>query len=213
MIDDAVADPTELATTLRPKLSAHPVPQSDPRTRGLLVETAGLSDDRAWLGLELWGLGERLAGFAAEPGAVFVIAVNETPPTSPDCFLLRPHVDRRWLAGGFARRPPSWTTVVFLEFPPRGFGGELVVFPRGAFEDSAPVPRKDARGTVVHRGGVLIPPRPGRACRFAGDLPHAVLGYSAAPDDAWRLAIVIAKFTPDPDEPPPRGWLVGPDVR
>ena len=204
--DEAIADPSMLARVLRPLLGPHPVPQSDPRTRGLLLEVGAEADAQARLRAETPVLEELVARLACAPEGVYVLAVNESPPGSTDSFLMRPHIDRRWTGEGFGQMPPRWTTVAFLDFPKSGQGGELVVFPPDAFDESASVPRHDARRTVARRRGVLVSPRPGRACRFVGDLPHAVLGYSAAPEDAWRLAVVLAEFAPEPDEAPPRGF-------
>lgn len=205
--DGVLADPAGIARALRPRLGTHPVPQSDPRTRGLLLELDGGAKGHAWLQAELPDLAGLFTRFANDAEALYVLAVNETPPTEPDRFLLRPHVDRRWLGDGFSAAPPRWTTVVFIDFPTRARGGELVVFPHGAFDASEPVPRDGAREAVARHQGVLVTPRPGRACRMAGDQPHAVIGYSAAPEDAWRLAIVLAEFARDASEPPPRGLL------
>ncbi|WP_163988852.1 2OG-Fe(II) oxygenase [Pyxidicoccus caerfyrddinensis] len=205
--DGAIAEPAALARALRPRLGAHPVPQSDPRTRGLLLELSGSPDGHAWLRAELPELAGLFTRFAGDADSLYVLAVNQTPPTATDRFLLRPHVDRRWLGDGFGSAPPRWTTMVYLDFPTDARGGELAVFPRGAFDASGPVSRDGARQTVEHHHGVLVTPLPGRACRLSGELPHAVLGYSAAPQATWRLAIVLAEFARDPTEPPPRGLL------
>jgi hypothetical protein len=197
---DAVSDPSALARALRPRLGPHPVPQSDARTRGLLLEVGGGPDAPRRLRAQVPELGELFERFARAPEAVYVLAVNESPPSSPDSFALRPHVDRRWLGEGFGPAPPRRTTVAFLSFPPAGRGGELVVFRRGAFEGGATVPRDEARQTVTRYGGVLVAPLPGRACSFDGRLPHAALGYSAAPEDPWRLAVVLAEFDRSPGE-------------
>ena len=204
VIDGAVADAAALARALRPLLGAHPVPQSDPRTRGLLVEIAGrkIHQPNGLPGLaELPGMADLLKRFAADRDALYVVAVNETPPSDRDGFFMRPHVDRRYVPGGFAGAPPRWTNVVFLDFPAGGEGGELVVFPPDAFPRGAPVPRDGARAFAERAGGVFVHPRPGRACRMAGHLPHAVLGYAAPPASPWRLAIVIAEFDPDASSP------------
>lgn len=209
--DHAISEPGPLASALRAYLGPHPVPQSDARTRGLLVELSDHPDDRVRLQAELPPLGALLPLIPREAGTLCVLAVNETPPTSPDSFLLRPHVDRRYLPEGFSGRPPRSTTVVFLDFPPAGQGGELVLFPRGAFDGREPPPRDDASRTVARARGQLVAPWPGRACRFEGDLPHAVLGYTAPEGSPWRLAIVLAVLDVEPGEPPPR-WLL-PGVR
>ena len=94
----------------------------------------------------------------------------------------------------FGAAPPRWTAVVFLDFPRTGQGGELVVFPRGAFDDGDPVPRENAHATITAAGGCPITPQPGRICHLAGDLPHAVLCYSADEGDCRRLALVLAEF-------------------
>lgn len=202
--DDAILDPRALASALRPLLGPHPVPQSDPRTRGLLVEASGDPNDRARLRDELPPLEPLLALAPPHPERLVVIAINETPPTSPESFLLRPHIDRRYLPHGFANNPPLVTNVVFLDFPPGGRGGELVVFPCGSFTDFAPS-REGARSLVAAVGGLLVEPRPGRRCRFDGDRPHAVIGYCAPEAAPWRLVAVIAEFVPVSGEPPPRG--------
>ncbi|MFP2924064.1 2OG-Fe(II) oxygenase [Pyxidicoccus sp. 3LG] len=207
VIDKAIAEPGALASALRKHLGPHPVPQSDARTRGLMVELSAHPEDRARLQAELPALSALLPLVSLEPGILCVLAVNETPPTSPDSFLLRPHVDRRYLPEGFSERAPRTTTVVFLDFPPEGQGGELVIFPRGAFDGREAPPREDARRTVAQAGGLLVEPRPGRACRFEGDLPHAVLGYAAPEGQPWRLAIVLAELDVVPGEPPPQ-WLL-----
>ena len=196
IIDNAVADPAGLARALRPALSVHPVRQSDPRTRGLLLETSHRPADQASLRATAPALIPIFDTFATDPDAIYLLAVNETPPVQPDGFLMRPHIDRLWRAGSFVGGAARRTTVVFLHFPPTGTGGELVVFPAGAFDDGAAVPRHSARGVVAARGGVPVEPRPGRACTMAGHLPHAVLGYTAPAHAAWRLTVVVAEFAP-----------------
>jgi hypothetical protein len=198
VVDGAITDPSSLAAALRPTLTRHPVPQSDPRTRGLLLETSWRAADRANLRATTPALVSIFERFATASDAGYLLAVNETPPGQPDDFLMRPHIDRLWRAGGFAGGPPRRTTVVFLHFPPTGTGGELVVFGPDAFANRADVavPRSRARDTVAKHGGVLVKPQPGRACTMAGHLPHAVLGYSAPAHEAWRLAVVMAEFAP-----------------
>ncbi len=206
VVDRAVADPAAIAAALRARLGPHPVPQSDPRTRGLMVEVGGAAEDHARLRAALPALGALLALVRSDPSTLCVLAVNETPPTSTDSFLLRPHLDRRWLAGGFAGAPARATTVVFLDFSPEGEGGELVVLPRGAFA-CGPPPRDGARRAVADAGGLLVHPRPGRACRIVGEQPHAVLGYTAPAAGSLRLAAVLAEFTIGPGDPPARPLL------
>jgi hypothetical protein len=196
VIEDAVGDPRGLARTLRSHLGPHPVPQSDPRTRGMMMEIEG-AEDLARLRVRFPALAALVDRFAGDPDAVYVVAVNDTPPSPPDAFFMRPHVDRRWMpGGGFAGAAPRWTNVVFLDFPEDGDGGELVVFPPGAFPPGRAVPREDARRTLRAAGGVTVQPRPGHACRMAGHLPHAVLGYAAREESPWRLAVVVAEFGP-----------------
>lgn len=211
LTDDAIADPQALATALRPLLTRHPVPQSDERTRGMMVEFgwgAGRSDN----GTPDWvpALRTLLALFTGATDAINILAINENPPAPPDRFMLRPHVDRRWLGDGFGRHAPRWTAVAFLDFPPGGQGGELVVFPPDAFAQAEPAGREDARCAVEAHGGMLIAPKPGRLCRFAGAHPHAVLGYSCAPADPWRMTAVLAEFAPRADEPAPREFVPPP---
>lgn len=147
IVEGAVANPMVLASALRPLLTPHPVPQSDPRTRGLMVEISGGSDDLAWLQTAIPPLGELMVRFMGDAGAIYLLAVNETPPTDPESFLMRPHVDRRWMPNGFNTAHPLWTNVIFLDFPNSGRGGELVVFPKDAFDDDAGVARDRARQT------------------------------------------------------------------
>ena len=194
ILDDAIADPAAAAATLRPHIKQHPVPQSDPRTRGLMLEATGCADFLSLMQTYVPALNGIVSQFARDPQAIYVLAVNETPPSSSDMFFMRPHVDRRWLGEGFGAAPPRWTAVAFLDFPRTGQGGELVVFPRGAFDNGDPVSRENARATITAAGGRLITPQPGRICHLAGDLPHAVLGYSADEGDCRRLALVLAEF-------------------
>jgi len=210
LVDDAIADPKALASALRPLLTRHPVPQSDERTRGMIFEfgwAAGESDSGKPASADVPALRILLALFTGEKDAINILAINETPPAPPDTFMLRPHVDRRWLPDGFGRHAPRWTAVAFLDFPPGGQGGELVVFPPDAFAQAEPAGRDDARRAVKSHGGMLIAPRPGRLCRFAGAHPHAVLGYDCAPDAPWRMTAVLAEFAPQPDEPAPREFV------
>jgi hypothetical protein len=205
LCDDAIADPQALAAALRPLLTRHPVPQSDARTRGMIFEFGWGEGKPDWA--DVPALRTLLALFTGAADAINILAINENPPAPPENFMLRPHVDRRWLPDGFGRYAPRWTAVAFLDFPPDGEGGELVVFPPDAFENAEPAGREDARRTVEIHGGRLIAPKPGRLCRFAGLHPHAVLGYRCAPQAPWRLSAVLAEFSPRPDEPPPRDLI------
>jgi len=218
LTDDAIADPQALAVALRPLLTRHPVPQSDERTRGMIVEFGwgegkldnGTSDDGTPDWAEVPALRMLLALFTGARDAINILAINENPPAAPDSFMLRPHVDRRWLPDGFGRHAPRWTAVAFLDFPPGGRGGELVVFSPDAFAQAEPPGRADARRTVEAHRGMLIAPKPGCLCRFAGAHPHAVLGYACAPTDPWRMTAVLAEFAPCADEPAPREFVPPP---
>ena len=203
MKDDAIVDPKGLATALRPLLTRHPVPQSDERTRGMILEFGWGESKPSWA--DVPALNTLLGLFTGETDAINILAINENPPASPDTFMLRPH--------GFGRHAPRWTAVAFLDFPPGGKDGELVVFPRDAFDRADPPAREDARQAVARHAGILIEPRPGRLCRFAGYHPHAVLGYTSQPGDAWRLAAVLAEFSPREDEPSAREVVCRPNRR
>ena len=223
LTDDAIADPGTLATALRPLLTRHPVPQSDERTRGMILEFGwgqgkldngkldnGKLDDCKPAWADVPALRTLLALFTGATDAINILAINENPPHPSDSFMLRPHVDRRWLGDGFGRHAPRWTAVAFLDFPAGRAGGELVVFPPDAFAQAEPAGRDDARRTVESHGSMLITPKPGRLCRFAGHHPHAVLGYDGTPTDAWRMSAVLAEFAPRPDEPAPRAFVPPP---
>ena len=213
-MEDAIADPIALARDLRPLLTRHPVPQSDERTRGMMFEFGwrkGKSDNGAspdWANVP--ALRTLLALFTGAPDAINILAINENPPAPPDSFMLRPHVDRRWLGDGFGRHAPLFTAVVFLDFPSGRAGGELVVFAPDAFAQAEPPGRDDARATLALHGGMLITPRPGRLCRFAGHHPHAVLGYDGGANEPWRMSAVLAEFVARPDEPAPRAFVSPP---
>jgi hypothetical protein len=210
LVEDAIADPTSLARDLRPLLTRHPVPQSDARTRGMIFEF-GWDQDKSGNDTPDWAnvpaLRTLLALFTGAADAINILAINENPPAPPDSFMLRPHVDRRWLGDGFGRHAPRFTAIVFLDFPTGRTGGEFVVFPPDAWAHAEPVGRDDARRTVALHGGMLITPRPGRLCRFAGHHPHAVLGYDGAANEPWRMSAVLAEFAPRADEPAPRAFV------
>jgi hypothetical protein len=192
--DDAVPAAADTAQSLRLQLKVHPVPHYDPRTRGLLLEVDGAPTAQQQFQVDHPVLASLVNRFLQATDAVYIVAVNETPPSGPDLFQMRPHIDRRWLGSGFSPDAPRFTTIVFLDFPRSGRGGELVLFPSATYTDLAAVPREGARATVAQHHGLQVPPQPGRTCRFAGALPHAVLGYSADPEDVWRLVVVVAEF-------------------
>jgi hypothetical protein len=192
--DRAIADPAGVAAAVRPLLGPHPVRQSDPRTRGLLVEVAPAVSRAAQAASVPPPLAALFEGLAGDPGAPHILAVNETPPGPPDHFLMLPHLDRT----GPDRLLPVRTLVGFLDFPEGGKGGELVVFPRGAAAACARIrSRENGRAAAADAGGMLVSPLAGRVCAMAGDQPHAVLSY-AAPGGPWRLALVLAELSADP---------------
>lgn len=189
IVDDAVAEPRSLARALRGLLGPHPIPQSDPRTRGQVVTL----DPAPTHAEQLQAVPEPLRGlfarFCKNPAASYILAVNETPPGEPDQFLMRPHLDRV----GPSRILPQTTTVVFLDFPKGAPGGQLVVFPREAAARCGGVLRANARQTAADLGGILIDPIPGRATTLSGDLPHAVISY-ASESECWRQVAVLSEF-------------------
>ncbi len=189
-----VSEPRAAAQQLRAKLGPHPVPQSDPRTRGLLLELNRSDADRDWLRRDFAPLVAVLSAVGDRRPEALVLAVNETPPTDADTFLMMPHVDRRYGRAGFTASAPARTTVVMLDFPPDGVGGELVAFDSEQLRCNSPASRLGARAAVARAGGYLLPPTPGTAYELAGTQPHAVLGYEAAAESPWRLVVVIAEF-------------------
>lgn len=178
-----------IARAVRPLLGPHPVPQSDPRTRGLFVEIGPAPTRQAQAAMAPEPLAAAFAALAGDPASPHILAVNETPPGALDRFLMLPHLDRT----GPERELPARTVVAFLDFPEDGSGGELVVFPRGATGCSTIRSREGAGAAAAAAGGVLVAPVPGRACEMAGDQPHAVLSYATA-GGCWRLAIVLAEL-------------------
>ncbi|HKF49959.1 MAG TPA: hypothetical protein VKB38_21530 [Terracidiphilus sp.] len=189
-----VPSPRALAARLRSGLGPHPVPQSDLRTRGLLVEMNASEEHRGRLRSELPELAAVKDALSGSWPDLLVLAVNETPPTDADTFLMMPHVDRRYAAEGFAHAMPERTTVVVLDFPEDGVGGELVAFDAGRLRQYSPDSRLGARAAVERAGGQLLPPIPGTAYELAGHLPHAVLGYETNRGTPWRMVVVIAEF-------------------
>lgn len=200
--ENAVREPVALAAALRENLGRHPVPQSDPRTRGLLVEFDNVPAGRERLRQELPAVAQVLDQIGGHEAPALVLAVNEYPPTSSDSFLMMPHVDRRYTSAGFAPVCPIQTTVVVLDFPSGGIGGELVVFSEESLHLSFPPGRADARAAVARARGHLLPPLPGTAYELPGSQPHAVLGYEAPPGASWRLVVVIAEFTASSGDAP-----------
>jgi hypothetical protein len=159
-----------------------------------MVEMDASEAHRLRLRNELPALAGVLAALGDPRPPLLVMAVNETPPTDADVFFMLPHVDRRYGAKGFAQATPKSTTVVMLDFPGDGAGGELVAFDAGLLRNHPVAARSGARAAVAIAGGHLLPPIPGTAYELAGDQPHAVLGYHTTAGTPWRLAVVVAEF-------------------
>ncbi len=186
-------------------MGKHPISYGDPRVRGFMLEFTDSATHLQRLQQDvpaLWPVFQRFQDNACH---LFTLAVNQYPPTDSESFLLKPHIDRRYGSTGFDPHVmPSSTTVGFLAFPPRGQGGELVVFP-GPEPQAASnsIPRDGAREWVRQHQGHLIEPKPGRACVLMGALPHAVIGYADSPadglTDSWRMVWVLAQFSVPPD--------------
>jgi len=204
--ENLLREPSLLAKELRQRLGVHPVPQSDSRTRGLLVELNNSQAHRDRLRQELPALAEILQSVGDTRPPTLVLAVNETPATHSDSFLMMPHLDRRYRAKGFANATPERTTVVMLDFPSEGVGGELVVFLEEALRENPPNSRSGARAAVSRAQGHLLSPRPGTAYVLPGTQPHAVLGYEAPSGAPRRLVVVIAEFAACLGERPTE-WL------
>jgi hypothetical protein len=97
----------------------------------------------------------------------------------------------------FVADGPLWTTVLFLGFPTKAKGGELIVFEKmdaQLTEQLNTVERKNARNHLQEFNYKSITPVAGRLCKFPGHLPHAVFGYESAENDAWCLSIILAEF-------------------
>ena len=111
---------------------------------------------------------------------------------------MRPHVDRRWHDNQFAADAPLWTTVLFLDFPAKAKGAELIVFENmdaQLIQKLETVERKHARNYLQDFNYKTVTPVPGRLYKFSGHLPHAVFGYESEQNDIWRLSIILAEFS------------------
>jgi len=183
------------------------VPQSDPRTLGFVIELSGEVDVQLAQIEKIPALEPLLQFCTPDPSLIYVLAANETPATSADTFFMRPHVDKRWLAPGFGDAVPRHTSVVFLDFPDEGRGGELVVFDNTPASLLHDLPREGGRAAAERLGAAFVDPIPGHYFRMEGRFPHAVLGYEAASQSARRLAIVVGAFEVRWGEPPARGLL------
>jgi hypothetical protein len=179
---------------LKPALQAHPIPQSDIRSKGLVFE------------LKKSNLTTILQGFPALKGLIeqsisekysYVLSINQTPPTDNRDFFMRPHLDLKWENDGFSKISPLKTTVYFLEFPDNSLGGELIVWENAdqqLIEKLSNMDRRNVRDKISHIEATFIHPIPGRTCKFSGNLPHAVMGYHSNENDKWRLNIILAEF-------------------
>ncbi len=184
--DAAIPCLNELNKELSPKLQAHPVPQSDPRAKGLIRQ---FTKDAAATVLADMPVLYSVIFPQLHDEATYFLAANQTPPTHHDDFAMRPH--------GFSRETPLWTTVMFLKFPLLCEGGELVIFENTdelqmSYLDA--MERRNGRNQLHGFKAQLLTPELGRVCRFPGHLPHAVLGYSESSDQTQRLSIVLAEF-------------------
>ena len=192
--DDAITNRPALLTELIPLLRPHPVPQSDARTRGFLVQFRKETAQETFQHLPL------LYGFLQAQvtgGREYLLALNQTPPTNDNDFAMRPHVDRKWEKSEFDTQAPLFTTVLFLDFPATGSGGELVIFENcseAQLQALDGIDRKNARQQLPQFDPLLVAPVPGRSCRFGGHLPHAVLGYCSPEHEIWRLSMILAEF-------------------
>ena len=192
--ENAIANRQAILDEVIPKLIAHPVPQSDARTKGLLFDFEKRTLEQALL--EFPHLHSFVAGFVNNNAASYILAANQTPPTCSDDFLMRPHIDRRWQADEFKPQSATWTMVMFLDFSPAAVGGELVVFEEPAeFDTVETLERKNVRHLLKKYRTKIIEPIPGRVCKLPGHLPHAVLGYDGREEENWRLTLILAEFT------------------
>lgn len=198
IIENAIANPMIVSQQILDSglMGKHPLPYGDPRVRGFVAEFTSSTDDLNLLKQDALPLWEPFDTFRQKDCNLFTIAVNQYPPTDADSFLLKPHIDRRFRNNSFDLELfPVCTSVLFLDFPAQGEGGELVTFPdTRLFDSTDEISRTNARGTVEKFNGRLIAPQPGRACLLWGPVPHAVIGYKSSFEDAWRMVCVFAQF-------------------
>lgn len=199
IIDGAISNPDETAHRLLecPLMGKHPLPYGDSRVRGFMIEMVNASAHWQHLEHDVQALVEPFQEFRQPCCNLFTLAVNQYPPTNADNFLLKPHVDRRYRSTEFdLDLRPVCTTIFFLAFPEGAIGGELVAFPNAAFTGvHDAIPREGARRTVAHYDGLCVEPIPGHACTLVGPVPHALIGYEAPEEGAWRLVFVLAQFS------------------
>lgn len=177
-------------------MGLHPIPYSDPRVQGFILELRKTPENIDRLSREIPEMLAPLKRFEDRESDLALIAINRYPPTSKNDFILKPHIDRQYHHAKFnLELAPTSTVVVFLDFPDDASGGELVVFPTRSPEDFPDsIPRENARSTVKQYGGELFLPTPGSACVLKGPVIHGVIGYEASTDCRWRTVLVIAQF-------------------
>lgn len=190
--DESLPNLIPLKKELHQQLGLHPVPQSNPATKGVLFEIA--SGDLTSVSDSYPELATTIFPFVQTPQANYILAVNETPPGVYTDFAMRPHVDKRWSNGQFYDETPTWTQVMFLNFNSHARGGELLIFHPEQAALLHRLPRENARTNITSLEPIIIKPVAGRICKFDGVLPHAVLGYETSVDSDWRLSIVLAEF-------------------
>ncbi len=204
VVERAIQEPEVLARAVLqcPLMGQHPLKYGDPRVRGFLFEVGTSPAHLRRLEEDAPGLADLLRRFRRPDSNLFTLSVNQYPPTDADSFLLKPHVDRRYATAGFdLDLMPDSTTVFFLAFPASGLGGELVVFPKAAFDRGpASFSRRQAGRTAALYKGLCVEPVPGRACTLEGPVPHAVIGYEAPEEGPWRSVCVLAQFTVPSDQ-------------
>lgn len=189
--DHAIPNLFALQLVFQKHLPIHPVPQRDPRTRGLLFEIK--NGDLSVIPPHLAELSTVINPYLTTAGQ-YILAVNKTPPSESQDFAMRPHLDKRWTNGQFINQHPEWTQVMFIQFDAQGIGGELLVFHPAQQTLAAALPTQQVRPMLKELAPVLIKPEAGRVCRFSGLCPHAVLGYQIPVSGLWRMSIVLAKF-------------------
>lgn len=198
IIDNAIPNLEQLRLEIIPMLGPHPVPQSDERTKGMIVQFNKRTVRDYFERLPL--LQALIQPFITKENGDYILAVNQTPPTHDDDFLMRPHIDRRWQEHDFSSDAPTWTKVMFLDFPGDGKGGELLVFEHTneqIMEQLDAINRINARSAWAMYKPYIVDPIPGRICTFQGQLPHAVMGYTTHENEIWRLSIILAEFCHD----------------